>query len=410
MKKILLPLVTVAALFALAGCSNHQVKHSEFKKSEALRYLYEVTYNDYDWKDVTDWMESSEKNNDSQGFGCSSVHYGNFYGRSFDFVYTDMNEFLVRTNHENGHFASIGMAIANCKMTDERVKAINDGKDPLNEKLLPFSMVDGINENGVVCNTNVVPAHDLKAHEGEHEYFTHGTNPGKNDLFYQFMPRFILDNAKSAKHAVDLLLDRNITAMNSKGEKRDYLGVSKMGYELHCMIADKNDTYIVELVNDHLSVIAGDVMTNFYLSAMTKGGAGFERYQILFQEYQNVKSVDDMKTLIQKVQYSPCYRSDLEGQNMPVWPTEFAGVKVDDVFGPLTFYNADVWSREHWDEIKGPLQNAYLTTQSEEGRVSCDTEGSIPWISTHAETYDIENKTLHLCTQEDYDKWTEFKL
>lgn len=413
MKRVLLSVVSLISLTCCGGQTMHVAKHTEFKKSDQLRFLYEVTYNDYSWKDVSSWLDSDVKNNEGSGFGCSSVHYFNYYGRSFDFCYTDMCEFLIRTNNENGHYASIGMAIGDCAINEERVKAINSGskdeKDLLNEKILPFTMVDGINENGVVCNTNVVPAKDLTPREGESKYYTTGTNPGKEDLFYQFIPRFILDNAKSADHAVELLLNRNITAANSRKEQRDYIGVSKMGYELHCMIADKDKTYIIEFMDNRVSVIASDVMTNFYLSALTPSGVGFERYQILYQNYEKVNSIDDMKSLIKEVQYSQAYRTDFAGQTRPIWPTEFAGVKVDPVLDPLTFYNAEEWSQQHWLEIKDKLQQAYEITQKEETRAKATGE-TVPWISTHAEAYDIKNRTLHLCTQEEYSKWTEFKL
>lgn len=429
-KLFVLALSMPLLLTGLTSCNSHKAVHEEFIKSldkTGLDYLYEVTYHDYNWGDVSDWMESDAKNNDGAGFGCSSVHIGNFYGRSFDFCITDMCEFLVRTNHESGHYASLGIAIADCKLNEEKVEKINKGdgdeEEKLYEKMLPFTMVDGINENGVVCNTNVVPAKDLTPHEGEEKYHTHGTNPGKEDLFYQFMPRFILDNAKSAAHAVELLKNRNITSLNKKGEVRDYLGVNGMGYELHCMIADKNDTYIIELYNDKMSIIPGHIMTNYYLTEATPSGAGWERYQVLYNRKKNpndsgetaidVKSIDDMKKLIQYVQYSPCYDSeykDIEGNNCAMWPSEFAGCDIVDQKGvpsKLTFYNAERWCWDHWEDgkvnLKDQLSNVYNEIQTklaDPSKRTSELGGKVPWISTHAEAYDIEKKELYLVTQE----------
>lgn len=422
-KLFVLSLATPMLLLGtLTSCGAKQTGHEKFIKSSDLGYLYEVTYHDYSWSDVSNWMESNTPNNDGAGFGCSSVHNGNFYGRSFDFCYTDMCEFLVRTKHENGHFASIGISIADCNVNEEKVEKINNGtggeKEKLNEKMIPFAVVDGINEYGVVCNTNVVPAKDLTPHSGESLYFTHGTKPGATDLFYQFMPRYILDNATSAAHAVQLLDQHNLTAMNKKGKQRDYLGVSNMGYELHCMIADKNETYIVEMMDDHLNIIKSydklsSVMTNYYCTNKTPSSAGVERHDILCNGYDAVDDIGDMKDLIKEVQYSPCYKTtDSQGADLgcPVWPTEFAGSELIGEGGKhLNYRDAKQYCTDHWSEIKDDIQDAYNTTQDPEGRA--DSPGPlVPWISTHAEAYDIEKRELNLVTQEDYTNWINYKL
>lgn len=415
--KILLVFCPLILLGGITGCNkndNHKMERGDFvKATNGLGYLYEVTYKDYSWNDVTKWMNSETPNSEGSGFGCSSVHNGNFYGRSFDFCFTDMCEFVVRTNNENGHFASIGTAIADCNLNEEKVSRIQSGqnkteKDILNEKMLPFTMVDGINEKGVVCNTNVVPAKDLLPHEGENKYFTHGTNPGKEDLFYQFMPRFILDNATSAKHAVELLKERNITAMNKDGKQRDYLGVSHMGYELHCMIADRNDTYIVEIVDDNLHVLHSGayIMTNYYLTNPSPSGAGFERYSTLFDNYDEGKTLDGMKNLIHRVKYSPCYNPNWEeGATHPMWPTEFAGndiVNQQGIQTHLTFFNAQQWFDLNWsDSIKNSLQGAYDQVKDlDDSKRATSTGGTVPWISAHACVFDIDNRAMHLVTQE----------
>ena len=414
-KLFILSLATPMLLLGtLTSCNstNVQVKHEDFIKDTNFEYLYDVTYNNYSWTDVNEWLNSNAPNNEGASFGCSSVHNGNFYGRSFDFCYTDMNEFLIRTKHENGHYASIGMAIGDCNVKDDNIQRITSGtpneKDKLIEKILPFTMVDGINENGVVCNTNVVPAKDLPAHQGEPGYFTHGTNPGATDLFYQFMPRYILDNAKNAKHAVELLRQHNLTAMNKKGEKRDFLGVSKMGYELHCMIADRNDTFVVEMFNDEFKVIDvySDVMTNYYLSTPTPSGAGLERYATLYDNYKKGETLEGMEWLIHEVMYSPCYNPNWAGAEQyrcPVWPTEFAGCDIIDPYEgeiKLTFYNAAEWFRNNWTaDIKNALQTAYNIAYNK-GTRATEPGGAVPWISTHAEVFDIDNRTLHLVTQE----------
>lgn len=257
------------------------------------------------------------------------------------------------------------------------------------------------------------------------------------------MPRFILDNATSAKHAVELLKNRNLTAVNKDGVVCDYLGVSKMGYELHCMIADKDDTYIIEMMDDYMNIIhsGSNVMTNYYLTNSTPSGAGLERYENLFNvllDWQKGTecNLSKMKEAIQSVQYSPCYDPQWngEGTKNAMWPTEFAGCKIINEEGAeekLTFYNAPKWCEEHWNEIDG---NPEKGLKAQLTRVYNDIvipqlkdpttrpkklEDGLPWISTHAEVFDIENRTLHLVTQEKmvkgYDErspydFKEFKL
>lgn len=416
-KLFILVLTSPMILAGLTSCnSNNSFKHEKFVKDENLDYLYDVTYNNYSWSDVNTWMNSKKNTNPNQGaFGCSSIHFGDYYGRSFDFCFTTMNEFLVRTKNENGHLASIGVSIADCNMDETRVQKIIDGKggenELLAEKLIPFAVVDGINEKGVVCNTNVVPAHDLDPLEGQTEYHTIGTNPGATDLFYQFMPRYILDNAVSAKHAVELLKQHNLTAVNKSGAVCDYFGIAKMGYELHCMIADKKETYVVEMVDNQLVVLksGSHIMTNYYLSNISATGQGFERYATLFNHWQKWKkeeeecNVDTMGEAIHDVMYSEAYNPDLhpESGNLksPKWPTEFAG-------GDVPFYQAEKYCEDHWEDgdinLKDKLTEEYniVKDTSDPSKREEKPGPAVPWISTHAEVFDIKNKTLHLVTQE----------
>ena len=108
--------------------------------------------------------------------------------------------------------------------------------------------MDGVNENGVAININVVPS-DLQ--------HTIGTNPGAKRLCAGVVPRYILDNAKSAEHAISLLMERDIFTI--------FLS------EFHFMISDSNESYIVEMSQNKLVVLkqAGTnktAMSNFHVS------------------------------------------------------------------------------------------------------------------------------------------------
>lgn len=95
---------------------------------------------------------------------CSSVRKGNLYGRNFDYVYNQTPDTVIHTPAGNGSYATMlmdgGVFETHTKMTKARLDEILAGAKP-NEietyllQLLPYIVVDGINEKGVICNINV---------------------------------------------------------------------------------------------------------------------------------------------------------------------------------------------------------------------------------------------------------------
>ena len=89
--------------------------------------------------------------NVKQGFACSSVRNGNFYGRNLDLDYADVPEFVIKVAAKEGRYASIGMA-AMFEIKSNEV-------DKLSEALLlelPNMTFDGINANGIVMHIHAV--------------------------------------------------------------------------------------------------------------------------------------------------------------------------------------------------------------------------------------------------------------
>ena len=102
MKKYLLFTILV---LTLTGCTknintNDKLYHDIKKAND---YLYEITYDDYEYDKNLETVIPVEK------FGCSSVKNGNFYGRNFDFIYNDIPEFVVKVNKKEERHASIGL-------------------------------------------------------------------------------------------------------------------------------------------------------------------------------------------------------------------------------------------------------------------------------------------------------------
>lgn len=59
-------------------------------------------------------------------------------------------------------------------------------------------LLDGINEKGVVMESNVVNTENVGG-------FTMHTNPGKEEVVQYFLCRYVLDRAASADEAVEIM-------------------------------------------------------------------------------------------------------------------------------------------------------------------------------------------------------------
>lgn len=402
MKKNKLSILLLVPIL-LTGCGN--AKHT--KPVKKVDYLYEISYDKYDWKTAKNSLLKLPEGQ-LEGFGCSSARNGNFYGRSFDFTFNHMSEFVVRSTA--GKYKNIGIAIANTETTPEMVEN-GLSKDQYN--VLPYSVVDGINEMGVVCNANVVPVCDLVA-AGEKR--TEGTNPGKEDYFYQFLCRYILDNASSALEAVNMI-QQNINVTNKiNGNICDYYTLNKGGFELHYMIADKDNTYIVEFINNEIKVIQNNsikgatAMTNYYLSIdLTLNACGVERRQILLDNLGEATSVEGMAHLMERVRYTNSVRE----KDNPWWTDvkthdeTIEHIKAMKENYPDDFSNILDAGLELINENKRNGETKTITT-SIPGAESYTV--AAPWISTHMSVYDIENKTLRLVTQEQYERVMNYEL
>ena len=386
-------LVVISALVITAGCVNSSedqtsagtVSHSDITK--IADYLYEITYYDYDESKMAAYADALEErimtakaadeliNLFNKEFGnlpagCSAVHVGDFYGRNLDLCFSANSDIVIHVPAKEGRYASVGVAlIVDQSWTPEYIDAGMSEEDFI---LLPYFTMDGINEKGVGINANYIPVEDL-------ETLTTGTNPGKTDLPLLFIPRFVLDNAASAKEAVDLLSECNVYG-NMFSFPPD---------ELHFMICDPGETYIVEFVNNKMNVVKDDVMTNFYcsLSEYTPQACGMERYSILKAGKDTVTSVDTMDALMQTVQYTKAY----DPETTPRWYSEI--------------YDKDV-------DITSSLaeKEAKLNAVSEEAKTTTRKPNNPIWQTMHSSIYDLKNLTLKLHVQEDYEHSYEFRI
>lgn len=411
--KIITPLTICAgcsALIPATSCGTpmyHDIHH-------IAPYLHEITYDDYRYD------SEYETTKEAEAFGCSSVRKGNFYGRNFDYVYNDTPEFVVhmKANEEKHRFASLGVATH---------FGLREGKVNVNAydkqlELVPNLTLDGINENGVICSTNVVSM-EAKLPDSDFIPETHPNDPNYQDLHMLFIPRFVLDNATSVDDAVNKLNARNIM-----GNLNDELF-------LHVMIADKNETRIIEFVpttktDKHFSLeqkVCNEtdklpIMTNHYLNHNSKVFTndkrfGLERYEILKTYRSFANSFEDMQALLKKVKFSQAYEY---GHNAV--PYNAQSSDVPPISGDLNseWYSETVSQSEMPDDNKSyaewkafadatytELKKAYWDIREKELR---STDNHPYWQTTHNSTYDITTGRLEIIVQEEYTKIYRFKL
>lgn len=370
MKKYLL---FTLLILILTGCTknintNDKLYHDIKKAND---YLYEITYDDYKYDKNLKTITTVED------FGCSSVKNGNYYGRNFDFIYNDIPEFVVKVNKTKERHASIGVTtLSGIHKSDDIEKS---HKEKL--ELLPNFMLDGINDAGVICSDNVVPKEDV-------EPIT-GTNIGKEDLHIAFIVRYVLDNANSADHAIELLKDKNI------------YGDLGSHYNLHFMIADKNKTYVVEFIDNKIVVEEKkdneQIMTNYYVNMdnLTENGAGVERYNILKDNYNEGNTFEGMWNLLKRVEYSNAYLFDTDNP----WLSEYIPLSIRE--------NKDSAEYNEAINLLDNIKKEYWVTRTKNMRTPSNP---LFWQTTHNSTYDIKNKKLRVTIQENYDKYYEYIL
>lgn len=345
-------------------------------------YFYEISYDSLDY-DFADYYTRKYKL--SANAKCSGVHKGVIRGRNLDWYCNNSCTFLIRTNTGKHKVLAIG-GTAFDAMAPEIIdplnpKFVDSGKYSDCYKLLPFVITDGINDAGVCISSNVVPVGDYGT--------TKGTNPDKKDLNINLLNRYILDNADSVDHAIQLLQDRNIFASFSDELER----------EDHFMISDSTKTVVIEFCNNEMIVIDGTsvvddtdgqvinpcMMTNYYLKlglALDSHANGVERINIIKDNYDSIEDEDSMLSVMKKIRYTNTYKEETE----PIWLSEFCA-KTNEY--NLT-YGMTLTEPEKFDIAIEYARNLYKQ----------GLRNSTYWQTTHTAIYNLERKTLKICVQE----------
>lgn len=327
--------------------------------------------------------------------GCSSIRKGNYYGRNLDWIYSDTADFIITTPNRLGKYATIGFGALTSKIND---KFVESGEYDRVYELLPFKILDGMNEAGLVVSINMVPLQ-----EGVTQYSVPKIET-KEELYSCMIPRFVLDYFDSAMEAANYI--------------RDYVSVKPYSElnGIHIMIGDKTKTFILEFIDGNTNIL--DVsdkafMTNFHLSYVMCNadggvytpedkskdishdaiyvnniesyGIGLERYNLINEHYYDLNTEKDMHDLLDALKYTRMYKEDTS----PRWYTELTGTKK---WGDIRV-NTDV---EVFNNIYLYMVEMYKNrTRSEPA-----TRQTI-----HSIVYDMQNKTATAIFQENGKKY-----
>ena len=314
-------------------------------------YLYAVDFSDSFADDAAWYYGHLGASSEALG-GCSARRIGMTVERNYDWFYDETAEFVVSVSKSANRFASLGVASVGTNLTDAIVRS---GADSPFYRCLPGATLDGVNENGVAVEINVV--------------ITNGASwetRGGRDINAMGAVRWVLDHATSARSAAAELAGRVYIPDSMK----------RRGYSAHFAVCDRDESWIVE---DGVAAIrernVPAVVTNFRVLDPTEPyGTGYERYLMLTNAANPITAA----------WFREAYRRPFSR------PTEFAAPGV----GAWT----DTAALLAWAEANIP-QGAPETLE----------RGGRSWQTLHTSVYDLEAKTLRIAVQE-RGEWFVFTL
>ena len=352
-------------------------------------YFYEMNLDEIDYDFARDYF--SHRDPDVSVGHCSAVKYGNFYGRNYDWYYNDGAEVLVRTKASDGRHAVMGVAGGLNGLTKTLVES---GADSELYRILPFYLLDGINDAGVFANINVISK----------VWNKHTTVPAFDEqdrICTLMLVRYILDNFSTASDAVNYIHDH--VALFSPDALHD------MGYEVHFFVGDKNDPnqYVIELVDGEVVVLDDySALTNFYMDGVELGlndvvttqqdildyghyptidskvapySTGLERWNIITQAYHSSFTRNDMRLLMNELLFTNAYKDATD----PFWYSEFAGPDTYDVDTPTT--DADL---------------KRIVAVAKANYANRSRSNPITWHTVHSCVYDLVTNRVYVVAQE----------
>ncbi|MDO4502855.1 MAG: carcinine hydrolase/isopenicillin-N N-acyltransferase family protein [Coriobacteriia bacterium] len=349
-------------------------------------YLFEVTYDSYE---AAEGMAREYFGKRYKLGACSSVQNGMIRGRNYDWYYDRTSTFVVHVPAAPGRHASVGVAVG--QVTPEQVLS---GEPHLMYDILPFITLDGMNDQGLVMNVNVIQFGELGS-------FVMRTEDPSDDMFPLMACRLVLDKAATVQEALELM------------ETMDFYSILNLD-EAHFMISGKASaadptykTVVVELVPDEqhhyqLNVIEDfvdqkPIMTNFPLTGFdgTEGSLsphpiGIERYWALSRDFGLGETVPGMLDLMKRAYYTRSY----DPYVTPFWYSAHIGPGD----GPK-------YTERGEDDLRGDLAKAgpfqdVVRQNIQKYRTRSRKDRFATWHTVHTSVYDAEALELSLMSQE----------
>lgn len=392
----ILLLIAAMSCMAASSCNNNE---AGFKGANTpiADYLYGIEYDDYDLQANLDYF-----NRDFiPGYpSCSEVRKGRFVGRNLDWYINNDAAAIIKINHTDDHYASIGMV--GCFPPFSNGFAKSQEYDEI-YKYLPFKTADGINEKGLYVGVNVMPTGETSFDMDSWEPYAFGygaadTNPD-SDMHYCviYLVRIVLDRAGSVEEAMELIDSINWT----EPKNFPYEGATQ---SFHWLICDAKQSVVLEFM-DNKAVYTkapsinepslGNIMTNFTNCLMDKGifqisGNGLERWDILHDSFASTpESFEGMQELMSKVWYTRFYKADPTSRDF--WFTECSN---SDFPTSSLYKNYDIIDSPEFQELaKRSIAPFY-------DKSLWHVDDTPLWYTTHTSIYDLQSKTMRVLVHE----------
>lgn len=397
-------LFLVPAILTVVSSCNDAPKATVRCNTMINDYLFGVEYDDYDFDACKEFFDSLY----IPSGACSEVRRGRFVGRNLDWYINRNASAVIKVNHTEDHFASIG--VVGC-FPQFDVELARSGEYDRVYEYLPFKTEDGVNERGVYVGVNVVPTGETSFDESTwrpHEYGLGAahTNPSASlTCTVNYLPRIILDKAGSVEEAIKLIESIDWTEPVNyphDGETQSF----------HWLICDSDRSVVLEFMDNkpHFTEAVsvsepgfGTIMTNFTNCLREKGimqinGIGYERYDILYDHYGTYpESFEGMQKLMEMVWFSKYYTIPVDSPDF--WLSECA----DDDLPAYDIY-------KNYEILKDPYIHSMIEDSVDifKDKSLWYTDDTPLWFSTHTSVYDIKSRNLHLLVHEGLDGMDEF--
>lgn len=344
-------------------------------------WLFSLDYEDYNYDYAYDYL----KNKYFPMGGCSSFHKGNIRGRNYDWYKDWSSTFLVRTKATNDRYATIGICsgIGDNELSIQKVKSKKKLK--LYE-ILPFMLLDGINEKGLIANINVC---QIFNDNGEQEItdITDKENPAIPAVMFV---RYILDYCATIDEVIDVVNTRNIFMANIKNFVEEF----------HFMVSDSTGrTIVIEYKNNQPIITEGEnlIMTNYKLceDTGTDYGAGYERANIVRKNLDTVIDAKSALDVMYLIKYTNAYES-FKDESLPdeeKWYSECNSKGVYSNGVPFDLHQGVPYSEYAY--IVSKMIEMYDEPDENIKRNNKNT-----WQTVHSIVYDPNNNKLLIRVQE----------